>query len=253
MYRRRKRNRRAQRPYQVTRYRISNVLNPDELIMKIKFNTVHTYDLRSTETLRLDYAVNGATIQQLSNTQNFADNAAKFSQIEFLSGKLSFYIINEGLRLASPSSGSTGPYPFPVYLMIGMYTRRRWYDEQLQEQVEAEIPKPENFVEMWTESAETPGYSVRLCNYITSGKGIQKLVFRASKSSFKDLKANPTGFQQNIPLPTTNPNLVLPSNAMTAIVDIVDTSPIDDEPRLETVKILVSRTLLVRFKGATYH
>lgn len=248
MYRRRKRNRRAQRPYQITRYRIPNVLNPDELIMKIKWNHYFYYNPVATLVERIELPVNGATIAELQASQNFNENAARFNQIEFLSGKLSLYIINEGLN----NHPDTGAF-YPTYLMIGMHTRRRWFDANLVEQSEAIIPKPDFFTSMWTQSAETPGYSVRLVNYITSGKGIQKLAFRASKESFRTLKANPTSFQQNLPLDTSDPNIIYPSNVMNAFIDITDIDSSTAPVTVNRCKILVSRTLLVRFKGAITH
>lgn len=246
--RRRKRSRRAQRPYQVTRYRIPNVLNPDELIMKIKFNTVLYHYPNTPIPTRFELPVNGSSVGELLQSHNFTDNAAKFNQIEFLSGKLSFYIINEGL-----TSDPDYRIPIPSYLMIGMHTRRRWYDANLQEQSEALIPKPDSLESMWNQSAETPGYSIRLCNYITSGKGIQKLAFRASKRSFDVLKANPTSFQQNLPLDTSDPAVIYPSNVMNAFIDIVDVDQITGRDYENPIVILVSRTLLVRFKGAAVH
>lgn len=207
---------------------------------------MYTVNTDTDDASRFVIPVNGSLVSQLSETQNFTQNAARYRQVEFLSGKVSFYIINEALY-----RGGSNQIPVPGYLMIGMYTRRRWYDQQLEEQVEAEITKPETSEDMWKESAETPGYSVRLCNYITSGKGIQKLSFRASKSSFDVLKANPTGFQVNLPLDPSIPNnTVLPGNVMDATVDITDLRVNGDDARISQVQVLVSRTLLVRFKGA---
>lgn len=244
MYRRkRRRNYRAQRPYQITRYRIPNVLNPDELIMKIKFNDIVSID-PANATTRIIYPVNGSRLSELTRTTNFASNAAKFRQVEFLSGKLSFYIINQGF-------GRLSSLGIPSYLMIGMHTIRRWYDEDLTAQTETVISQPTNFNNMWQGSSETQGYSIRLVNTITSGKGIQKLAFKGSKSSFKTLKANPTGFQENLPLPTTDPDRVFPANSMEAHVDLCFIS--DGNAATETAQntvVLVSRTILVRFKGA---
>lgn len=214
--------------------------------MKIKFNLVLYYNPTANVPTRFEIPVNGATLGELTQSHNYVENAEKFRQIEFLSGKLSFYIINEGFR----NDGNTS---IPSYLMIGTHTSRRWYDANLVEQTEAIIPKPDSLESMWTQSAETPGYSIRLCNYITSGKGIQKLVFRASKKTFEVLKANPTSFQQNLPLDTTDPSVIYPSNVMNAFVDVVDLDSMTDRDFVNQTTILVSRTLLVRFKGAITH
>lgn len=216
--------------------------------MKVKWNHHINLNPVSTGVDRFEFPVNGATLEQLQASQNFMDNAAKFRQVEFLSGKLSIYVINEGL-VSHPDSNVT----IPSYMMIGTHTQRRWFDATLQEQHEAAIAKPSYWTGMWNTSAETPGYSVRLVNYITSGKGIQKLAFKASKSSFKRLKANPTAFQHNLPLDTTEPNVIYPSNVMNATIDICDMDNATGRVSVCHSKVLVSRTLLVRFKGAISH
>lgn len=218
--------------------------------MKIKYNVVVSHEPYSSTPSRFEYVVNGSTIGELNQSQNFTEIAAKFRQIEFLSGKLSFYIINEGLGVRKTNEDAI--IPVPSYAMIGMHTARTWFDEELNEQSEAVITKPSNFSSMWTVSAETPGYSVRLCNYITSGKGIQKLSFKAGKSSFKALKANPTGFQVNLPL-SSDTLAIVPRNYMKAFVDITDITSFNNSDALNQTRILVSRTLLVRFKGAITH
>lgn len=242
----RRRNYRSQRPYQITRYHIPNVLRPDELIMKIKVN--FAVDWEETN-YRAEYPVNGARVSELLLSHNFTEYMNRYNQIEFLSGKLSFYMINQSLRQTS----STNSTPSPQYFMMGMHTQRRWVDDEGSEQNEAIIAPPDDYKEMWEETSEIPGYSVRLVNYITSGKGIQKVSFKASKSSFKSLKANATGFQHNLPFPASNDQerrRIFPTNCMVATVDI---TPIGQDLDASTPyirpRLLVSRTLLVKYKG----
>lgn len=237
----RKRNYKAQRPYQKTRYRIPNVLTPDELVMKVKWNN-YVIIHKPTELPRLEYPVNGARYSELLKSHNFNENAGKFKQVEFLSGKLSFYVINQ-------AEFEADNYRFPHYMMVGNYSARRWVDENLEHQTEAIIPKPESANKMWEEIAEIPGYQVRLVNYLTSGNAIQKIAFKASKASFKTLKANPTGFQVNLPITYTDQSDIFPTNAMTGTIDLAVVGDDWSDQFNETV-VLVSRTILVRFKGA---
>lgn len=188
---------------------------------------------------RVSYPLNGIRKDKITDYHNLFGNMGKFKQIEFLKGDLKIYLLVEGGIASGSSRYNTG--------MMGYSTQRFWVDDQLEIQSELVIPKPETVSRMWTVSSEIPGYGVRFIKSPYSSK-INKYKFKGSKKDWKTLKANPTGFQVNLPLPEDDPvDTTYPKNIKLLHLDLGETL---NDSRV-AYQVYTSHTVLVRFKGRT--
>ncbi|AGO61977.1 hypothetical protein [Circo-like virus-Brazil hs1] len=228
-----------QRKYQKTKYQIPNVLVPDELVMKVKRNWVIT---TARGVNRIILPINGLQKGDVEEYFNLSKNMAKFKQIEFLSGKVSIYprphyrtVRDRNIELVNDT-------------MVGYFTARQWVDQDLELQNELVIPKQESYITMWTESAETPGYGIKLLkNAYCDNRS--KFGFKGSKKDWKTLKANPTSFQENLPFDGTA-NDYVPKNIKLLYLDYTELVGNElDQTDGSAMIFLISHSLLVRFKG----
>ncbi|AGO61981.1 hypothetical protein [Circo-like virus-Brazil hs2] len=233
-----------QRKYQKTRYQIPNVIVPDELVMKIKRN----WHFESGNALeRTIIPINGIRKSDFPEYFNLAANMQKFKQIEYLSGKVTIYVrpyYEDTIWLETNTLKKVND------MMIGYFTARQWVDESLELQNEIVIPKQDNYASMWRESGETPGYGIKFIKNAYNDKR-HKFGFKGSKKDWKTLKANRTGFQDNLPLDTTTTGFS-PQNIKLLHLDYTEVGM----PGTETLNgsrfiFFCSHTVLVRFKGRT--
>lgn len=216
--------------------------------MKVKRNSY--YDPMDDMSIsRVSYPVNGFMKGDVDEYHNLSANMAKFKQIEVLSGSVKFYFMPAEII---PVNDEFAAYYNTSYHMMGYHTRRRWVDQDLNLQSEIIIPKPENVNNMWNISAEIPGYGVRFIPTLyTTGK-LKKYAFKGNKKDWRTLKANPTSWQQNLPLPSTDPvDTVYPKNVKFVDLDIgeIRTGVTGLNAYGSHLRIFVTQTLLVRFKG----
>lgn len=212
-------------------YTIPNVLTPDELVMKVKMNSVYTFD--GDNTARLELPINGIRTTLIGQYHNLQSNMLKFKQIEFINGNVKVYASKFG------GSGAGGTNFF-----MGYHTARQWVDQKLEIQTEIIVPKSNTYTTMWTQSAEIPGYGFRFLGNKYDYE-IKKFKFNGSKADWDILKANPTGFQENLPLPSEDPNPFYPRNLKMLYLDFAE----DAAEGGDSLSVFVSHTLLVRFKG----
>ena len=224
--------------------------------MKVKRNSFHTIT-DNTNPTRLDFPINGFRKGEVSEYHNLVANMAKFKQIEMLSGSIKLYII--------PHQADIGAVIDPVatedhlYLnttafhIMGYHTRRRWVDQDLMPQEEILIPKPEHPGNMWTQTAEIPGYGVRFIPSVYTTSKLKKYAFKANKKDWRTLKANPTSWQQNLPLPGgDDASTIYPKNVKMVNIDLVELRGGNVGSGTNNgsgISVYVTHTLLVRFKG----
>ncbi len=223
--------------------------------MKVKKNSIHTISDVNNPT-RLDFPINGFRKGEVSEYHNLVANMAKFKQIEVLSGSIKFYIIpfqHDIGAVIDPEAEIDTLYQNSInFYMMGYHTRRRWVDQELNSQEEILIPKPQNPQELWTQSAETAGYGVRFIPSIYTTSKLKKYAFKANKKDWRTLKANPTSWQQNLPLPGGDSSItVYPQNVKMVVVDFVEpnTNAGSGSTNGSSMVVYVTHTLLVRFKG----
>lgn len=231
----------AQRRYQITRYRVNNLIAPDELIMKFKWNRLNT--ITNGTPNNFIFPIFGIEASQLSGIHNWAQQAANYRQVEILSGSLVLYIFNNMVNTTQPpdsnlitNSGCTA--------LTAHKTFRIWEDQDGVEQQENIMPDILTKVSGWETLGEMPGVSMR---FITSGSGqknVQRYKFKYTQKSFKKgLKADPTKFQADIAtLGTTDP---FPKNRGLVKFGV----DISDANVFGRFNIFQSNTHLVKFKG----
>lgn len=214
-------------------YTIPNVLTPDELVMRIRMNDIYTVDGEVPQ--RLELPVNGFRSSLISEYHNLELNMNRFKQIEFISGNVKAYILKQG---GSGSSISN--------FYMGYHTVRQWVDQDLEIQTEIIIPKEDTYQRMWNQSAEIPGYGYRFLGNRYEPE-IRNYKFSGSKDDWKTLKANPTGFQENLPLPGDLNERAdfYPRNLKMLYLDFAE----DYSTAGDRLQVFISHTLLVRFKG----
>lgn len=206
--------------------------------MKITMNEMTTFN--SGIVGRVSYPLNGIRKDKITDYHNLFGNMGKFKQIEFLKGDLKIYLLVE-------TSMSTSTTLRVNSGMMGYSTQRFWVDDQLEIQSELVIPKPGNVGDMWAVSSEIPGYGVRFIKTALNAN-INKYKFKSSKKDWRTLKANPTGFQVNLPLPEDDPvDTLYPKNIKLLHLDLVETA----DSNLTVYQVYTSHTVLVRFKGRT--
>ena len=81
----------AQRRYQKTRYRVNNLITPDELIVAFKRNGYQEY--RTTTSHNFQYSVFGCLPAEWAAFLNIHEVASRFKMVEFLSGSLTLYFL----------------------------------------------------------------------------------------------------------------------------------------------------------------
>lgn len=262
---------RAQRPYQKTRYRINNIIAPDELVMDFKWNQFSPLQFASSHNIQTTtFPVFGINSSYFGEVKNFNENAMKYKQVEFLSGKLTMYIFNNSKLYYRNDTVNEGEFEesVPTTAMVAYQTARTWTDQSGQSVSEALIPMPAlpnpnptgktRMHLMWEEIAEMGRVS---CKFISNGGGSkisQKLKFNAKQSTFKSLKADRTGFQLNIPEPASGAipwttNVTYPQNSMFAqlffLADAHALIPDENAQTLGTLQVFTSYRFKVKFKG----
>lgn len=189
---------------------------------------------------RYTIPINGFRKGDISEYHNLQQNLAKFKQVEVLSGSVSLYM-RPGIKMSHDPEEAT----VLIGGVLGHQTIRNWVDQNLEIQEELIVPKTSTRAEMWTYSSEIPGYGVKFLPTIYT-KDIKKFKFKASKKDWKILNANPTGFQQNLPLESTDPPETLyPKNLKRVIIDIADW----DSTQGVSYQLFFSQKILIRLKG----
>jgi len=185
----------AQRRYQITKYRLSNVVNPDQLIMTFKHNIYETLDFDTTPT-RANMPIFGVDTSFLANVTGWAENVQRFEMVEFLSGKLTLYVYNnivDSVYLISGDNPYRAQRENPLF--VGYYPYRNAISYSGNAVVESPPPLATSTPDMWAQTAEYPGYSIKIVNTTSSAKNIQKFRWKMSQKNFKSMKADPSNFQ----------------------------------------------------------
>lgn len=270
---------RAQRPYQRTKFRVNNIQAPDELVMDFKINWDIT-NFVSTEGMLLatTLPVFGASSEILNQTRNFGVNAAKYKQVEFLSGRTLIYLFNNvtGTLLSrhlvnyldETQIAASNLATWPTTQLVAYTTARTWVDQEGQPVAEpwppTKPPELHSFHYIWSELAEMGLVSCKFINNAGGAKPSQRLSWRAKQSTFKALKADRTAFQINLPEPaggvvTMPANGEYPRNRMQSRFYVINApAEVYDNPaqlgttiktHIGGVSCYISYKFKVKFKG----
>ncbi len=102
--------------------------------------------------------------------------------------------------------------------------------------------------DIWTTAAEIPGVGVKFVTSQSGQKNTQKLKWSFNQKSWKNLKANRTGFQTNLPLTSSNPTIPANNAKVDIYIDCAqDTQP--DHKTVANVHAYAVHKVTVRFKG----
>lgn len=207
------------------------------------FKTLKHYNTTTGLDIRITATIFGMNYSDISHMTNFSENAAKFRQIEFLSGSYSIYVFNNSWNWKENTNGSGSNTAIMAFKPF-----RTWYDDQLKPMSESQMPVPTDKFNIWTDAAEQPGVGVRFITSQSGQKNTQKMKWSFNQKSWKGLKANRTGFQTNLPLTSSNP--IIPANH--ARINIYIDAAQDTQTAHKTVANLHAYTvhkITVRFKG----
>lgn len=207
---------------------------PDELIMRFKWNVLEVHD--SANPYNATFPAFGIAATSIPSIHNFSTIAAKYKQVEFLSGRTTLTIFNNYTE-GTTSASTTALCVWRPY--------RVWVDSKGAASEEIIMPNGSSKVGMWEQTAELPG--TKYC-YITSRNGqknVKKLSFRFTQKSFKQLRADPTSFSMQLPIdPEATPQMPLNRAYIKFCMDASDATT--SGGRLE---IFVAHTIYAKFKG----
>lgn len=239
---------RAQRSYQITKYRVNNLITPDEIIMPFKWHNVIIHSGNATGHYILPAF--GIRVGDLAEISGWAQNAANFKQVEFLSGSTTIYAFDNTMAWQARTIGQVQGLNFLTTPAVTAYkTARRWTDQDNKLVEELRLTPPDDKHTLWTISAEQPGVSVNFLNSYQGQKNSQKYKWKFNKSSFKGLKYDPTGF--SVDFSTTRPdNDIIPNN-MAQIDFLVDlwNGSLADTQLSGALTMFISYKFYVKFKG----
>lgn len=193
----------AQRRYQRTKYRVNNMITPDELVVSFKRNGFQRF--ASNTPTNLLFSVFGCQAAEWPDFQNITEVAKKFKMVEFLSGSMSLYFFNNMQKyiFETPPEGSLA-VTAPTTLFVAYQTARRWQPQtgtsgiKQAPQQEILFPDVTSKTDAWSYTAELPGVSGKFICNAGGAKPSQKLKWKFTQKSWKSLKADRTGFQANI-------------------------------------------------------
>lgn len=239
----------AQRRYQITKYRLSNVVNPDELVMTFKHNIYETLQFTSIP-VRANMPIFGVDTAQLANVTGWQENVDKFGIVEFLSGKLTLYVYNNCSDSVYQTSNGTHRAQRECPLFVGYYPYRNAIGYNGVAVSESIPPLAANQPNMWARTAEYPGYSIKIVNSTSTAKNIQKFRWKMSQKNFRSMKADPSNFQIDTgSIGTAGP---IPANNSGVVVDfcrfVYPDPGLHDSIQMGCAVLLWSLSFTVRFK-----
>lgn len=189
----------------------------------------------------------GVDTSFLADVTGWSENVQKYEMVEFLSGKLTLYVYNNYVESLS-LDGYIGRREEPV--MIGYYPFRNAIGYNGVAVAESPPPLALTQPQMWSQSAEYPGYSIKIVNSTSTAKNIKKLTWKMSQRNFKTMKADPSNFQINTAsIGTTG---AIPSNNSGVVIDFCNFQTpngtgVSSRP-ISTAYLLWSLSFKVRFK-----
>lgn len=225
---------------------MNNILNPDELTMTFKNNIRITH--ATGDVFSNIFNVFGFTGNQGAATHNWNNVSTQFKSVEFLSGSLTLYVMNCTSTFLNAGSGAI-IVPNANNIFMVYKTARKYQSYTGTAHEEEFFTDPTTKKNSWEITAEQPGVSGKFVGGTYTGTtNVQKLKWKFNQKSWKNLKADRTGFQVALPLPANSNVYPLNSARVKLAFDPTDQS---NDVFSGRVVIYASQNIKVRFKGKT--